>query len=116
MVLSGLDLGIVNLKRSKTFRTVIPSKIFEFVAMRKPFLLGVDGEARRIVEQYDTGIFFAPEDEDDFLEKLLSIRQDTQRMSELSQNCELMSRDFDRRKLALTMISTIDSCSQGYRA
>ena len=114
-VLSGLDLGVVNLNRSKIFITVIPSKIFEFVAMRKPFLLGVDGEARRLVEQYDTGIFFAPEDEDDFLEKLLSIRRDAQRRSELSQNCELMSRDFDRRKLALTMISIIDSCSKGYR-
>ena len=36
--------ALVNLKKSPTFLTVLPSKIFENAAMQKPILLGVDGD------------------------------------------------------------------------
>jgi len=48
------------LKRRETFKTVLPSKIFEASAMQKPILLGVDGQARSLVERYGAGLFFEP--------------------------------------------------------
>ena len=38
------DYSLVNLKKSNEFKNVIPSKIFENIAMYKPILLGVEGE------------------------------------------------------------------------
>ena len=42
------DYSLVNLKKSDEFKNVIPSKIFENIAMYKPILLGVEGESKRI--------------------------------------------------------------------
>ena len=41
------DIGLVNLKKNDTFVKVIPSKLFNLASMKKPILLGVDGEARK---------------------------------------------------------------------
>lgn len=60
--LSLMDVALVNLKKSDTFKTVIPSKIFEAAAMEKPILLGLEGETKGIIEQYDAGVCFTPED------------------------------------------------------
>ena len=64
------DVALVPLKKSDTFKTVIPSKIFENAAMEKPILLGVEGESKEIIETYKAGLCFEPENEKEFLEKL----------------------------------------------
>ena len=64
------DVALVNLRRDPLFKTVLPSKIFETAAMHIPILLGVDGEARELVEHYNAGLFYEHEDKKDFLEKL----------------------------------------------
>lgn len=68
--LSLLDVALINLRKSELFTTVIPSKIFENAAMEIPILLGVDGEARHIIESYQAGLCFEPESEEDFNNKL----------------------------------------------
>jgi len=45
------DVTLVPLKKCDTFKTVIPSKIFESAAMKKPILLGVEGETKEIIEK-----------------------------------------------------------------
>lgn len=101
--LSILDISLINLKKSETFKTVIPSKIFESSAMEKPILLGVDGEARRLVEKYDAGLYFEPENESDFISKLLRLKNDPALYSKLKDGCRNLARDFDRKKLAKEM-------------
>jgi glycosyltransferase involved in cell wall biosynthesis len=64
--LAACDVLLVPLKLSETFKTVIPSKIFEAAAMKRPILLGVDGQAREIVETFGAGVYFAPEDAQSF--------------------------------------------------
>ena len=56
------DVSLVLLKKSPLFKMVIPSKIFESMAMEKPIVIGVDGEAREIVEAGCAGLFIEPED------------------------------------------------------
>src|SRR5690606_34873628 len=68
--ISILDVGLVNLKKSDTFKSVIPSKIFELSAMYKPILIGVEGEAKNLIEHYGIGIAFLPENKSDFFEKI----------------------------------------------
>ena len=57
-----LDAVIIHLKRTPLFRTVIPSKLFEAMGMGIPVLMGVEGEAARIVEGEQAGLAFVPED------------------------------------------------------
>lgn len=106
--LSILDVALVPLKQSTTFESVIPSKMFESAAMNIPILLGVNGEARSIIESYKAGIYFEPENEADFLEKLHLIRAKIENNKfALNEGCNKMAEDFNRTKLAQKMLSIL---------
>jgi glycosyltransferase involved in cell wall biosynthesis len=106
--LSILDTAIINLKKSDLFTTVIPSKIFETSAMEIPILLGVDGEARSIVEQYDAGVFYEPENEDDFIQKVDQLFSNPDQTEKYKAGCQQLAHDFDRKKLAAKMLGIIN--------
>lgn len=55
------DVCIVPLRNAPVFRTVIPSKMLEFMACGRPVILAVDGQARKLLEQAEAGIFVEPE-------------------------------------------------------
>jgi glycosyltransferase involved in cell wall biosynthesis len=102
-----LDVALVPLKRSSTFESVIPSKIFETAAMNVPMLLGVNGESRTIIEQYNAGVYFEPENESDFISKLNTIRTKIQPENIFIAGCRRMADDFDRKKLARQMLEIL---------
>ena len=101
------DLALVNLRRDPLFTTVIPSKIFETSAMHIPIMLGVDGEARKLVEQYGAGLYYEPENKADFLEKLNIMLSGRQKYEECQAGCDRLARAFDRKKLAQEMLEII---------
>ncbi|MEW7279385.1 glycosyltransferase family 4 protein [Aquimarina sp. 2201CG1-2-11] len=98
--ISILDIALVNLKKSDTFKHVIPSKIFELCAMHKPILLGVEGESKKLIEEYGIGETFEPENEKDFLEKVdIMVQQDMNKY-----DYDRLVHDFDRKSLAKKMM------------
>jgi colanic acid biosynthesis glycosyl transferase WcaI len=56
------DVCLVLLKRAELFKTVLPTKMLEFMSCARPVILGVDGHARKVMERANAGIFIAPED------------------------------------------------------
>lgn len=104
--LSLMDVALVNLRKSDTFLTVIPSKIFEAAAMEKPILLGLQGETQGIIENYKAGICFEPENEEDFHKGIEKIIQ-----PEVYKSCQegtkALVRDFDREKVAGKMLDCL---------
>jgi colanic acid biosynthesis glycosyl transferase WcaI len=58
------DACLVLLKKTEVFRTVIPTKMLESMACARPVILGVDGQARSILEQAGAGISIEPENSD----------------------------------------------------
>jgi glycosyltransferase involved in cell wall biosynthesis len=101
------DAALVPLKKSATFRTVIPSKIFEAAAMQRPILLGVQGQAKEIVDTYGAGLCFEPENRVDFLSKVKTIKQNAALYQSLQVGCEKLAGEYQRKKLALKMLSII---------
>ena len=65
--LAATDACLVHLTRTKLFETVLPSKIFEAAAMRKPIVLGVAGFAADLVSGAGAGICIEPENETELL-------------------------------------------------
>ena len=61
VIWSSIDVSLVVLRNSPLFRRVIPSKMFEAMAMERPIIMGVDGQAREILERGDCGTFVEPE-------------------------------------------------------
>jgi glycosyltransferase involved in cell wall biosynthesis len=61
-ILAAADLALVTLKPAAVFKTVLPSKMFEAMAARRAIVLGVDGEARALLERASAGLAFSPGD------------------------------------------------------
>ena len=95
----------MNLKKSDEFKNVIPSKIFENIAMYKPILLGVEGESKKIIDDYEVGVCFEPENKESFLNAIKDI-QKLDRDS-FKVNCNKMLTDFDRNNIAEDLIKFI---------
>jgi glycosyltransferase involved in cell wall biosynthesis len=107
--LAALDVALIPLKKSTTFESVIPSKVFETVAMNIPILLGVDGETKNLIESYQVGIYFEPENEKDFIEKInLLKKRITENKAVFIQGCNRMAIDFDRKNLARKMLDVLN--------
>ncbi len=61
-ILAASDITLVTLKPAETFKSVLPSKMFEAMAAGKPIVLAVEGEARQVLEQAQAGLAVAPGD------------------------------------------------------
>ncbi len=61
-LLAAADVSAVLLRDHPSFEQYLPSKIFETMAMRRPILLGLRGEARSLVEAAGAGLAHAPGD------------------------------------------------------
>lgn len=104
--LSILDISLINLKKDDLFKTVIPSKIFENAAMRIPILIGVDGESRLIIEKYQAGLFYEPENKEDFIIQLKEItKKDT--IIKCQNGSGQLAANFDRKLLAEKMFNLL---------
>lgn len=107
--LSITDISLITLSKADIFRTVIPSKIFESAAMQIPILLGVDGESRQIIEEFNAGLFFEPENENDFLEKLYILSSNKELYNSCKDGSKKLAEAFERNKLAIKMLDILNS-------
>jgi len=101
-ILKSVDIAIVPLKKLDLFKGAIPSKIFEALAMKKPLLLGVDGEARKhFIENAKAGLFYTPEDINSLKTQVLYFLEnpdETKKMGDRARN--YVADVFDRNKIA----------------
>lgn len=79
------DVSIVHLKKSPTFESVIPSKIFESLAMRKPVIHGVPGESAAIINRSGGGITFEPENAAELARVLTELAGDSERCAQMGE-------------------------------
>jgi glycosyltransferase involved in cell wall biosynthesis len=107
-----LKVAIVHLKKNDLFKTVIPSKIFEAMAMGVPILHGVEGESASIVIDNAVGWTFEPENATDLAEKLILLQNQAQDHARMAENGPVAASRYDRRKLAIEMLNIIQKVAQ----
>ncbi len=95
------DVCLVHLKAKELFKSVLPSKIFEAAAMKRPILNGVLGEAAALVERAGAGVTFQPENPYQLLNALQSLRSNRQLCNRLGeQGRDYVAANFNRDVLA----------------
>ena len=103
------DACLVLLKKTDVFKTVIPSKMLEFMSCARPVVLAVDGQARRILDEADAGIAIEPENSDALVRALGYMAENPGRVSEFGRKGrEYILKNFSR---ALTAEKYIDVLS-----
>lgn len=86
-IVSAIDVAVIPLKRLDLFKGAIPSKIFENLAMKKPILLGVEGEAKDLfIDEGKCGLAFIPEDASDLVSKTLDLFTNRNELDQLGEN------------------------------
>lgn len=95
------SLSLVLLRDQPLFRSVIPSKIFESMAMMKPIILGVQGESQALVEASGAGLCIAPENARELASAVRELRADPERRAAMGAAGRAWAeRNADRRLLA----------------
>jgi len=86
-IIADIDVAVIPLKRLDLFKGAIPSKIFENLAMKKPILLGVEGEAKELfIDEGKCGLAFIPEDEADLKKKAIEFFENREQLSQFGEN------------------------------
>src|SRR5580704_11870259 len=80
------DACLVLLKRSELFKTVLPTKMLEFMSCARPVILGVDGYAREVLEQANAGIFVTPENPAALADAVIQLADDPALRESLGRN------------------------------
>ena len=102
-----LDISVIHLRRTDLFRSVIPSKIFESMAMGIPLLLGVGGEAAALVEREGVGRVFEPENARALTERLFQMASEPGLWSRLKARGPAAAANYDRKTLAGEMLDIL---------
>lgn len=100
-LLRSVDAVVVPLRRNDLFKGAIPSKIFEALALSKPLLLGVEGEAKELfIDEGKAGLAFVPEDVGDLVRNITTLNKDRQLLLELGANGRrYVQAKFDRSRI-----------------
>jgi glycosyltransferase involved in cell wall biosynthesis len=108
-----LDVSIIHLKKSKLFESVIPSKLFECMAMGIPVVHGVEGESAEIVKAHNCGLTVEPENAEAITRELKGLASAAGIRSSLSANGIKAAQKYDRRQLAGDMLSVLRTLGSG---
>jgi glycosyltransferase involved in cell wall biosynthesis len=102
------DVCLVLLKKTDLFKTVIPTKMLEFMSCGRPVILGVDGQARKIVEEAQAGVVIEPENAGALVEVIQRLARDASLCRELGQNgrAYIVER-YSRRKTAQVYLDVL---------
>ncbi len=101
-IIAAANVAVIPLKRLDLFKGAIPSKIFENLAMKKPILLGVEGEAKQLfIDEGNCGLAFIPEDANDLANQILILFNNQNTLKQLGENgYQYVEKKFTRDKIA----------------
>ncbi len=104
------DAAVVALIKNEIFLSTIPSKFFDCMALGLPIILGVDGEARKILEDNNTGIYYEPGNCRDLVDKIEYLKNNRDKALQMGQNGKrLVYEKFRRSTLAREFADLINT-------
>jgi colanic acid biosynthesis glycosyl transferase WcaI len=107
--ISASDVCLVLLKKTELFKTVIPTKMLEFMSCARPVILGVDGQARAILEEARGGLVIEPENSDALADAIRYLATNREAARALGKNGrEYVVRNFSRQQTAERYIRVLE--------
>jgi colanic acid biosynthesis glycosyl transferase WcaI len=105
---SASDLCLVMLKRTELFKTVIPTKLLEYMACERPVVVAVDGQARKIIEEAGAGVFVEPEDSQGLVKAIVELAKNPEQRRQMgASGRQYIVTGFSREKTARDYITVV---------
>lgn len=115
-ILAASDCCLVHLRAQPLFETVLPSKMFEAAAMAKPTILGVRGEAKRLLADLDGGIAIEPESAEQLRDALRQLSENPTAAASMGRNAHRRASErFSRKRLAEEYLGALAALVQSSR-
>ena len=109
-LISASDACLVLLKRTDVFKTVIPTKMLEFMSCARPVILGVEGQAQQIIQDSGAGITIQPESAEALSAAIHQLAADRELANRLGQKGrEYILQHFSRDRTAQKYIEVLDT-------
>ena len=113
-LISASDACLVLLKKTDVFKTVIPTKMLEFMSCGRPVILSVEGQARQIVEEANAGIAIEPENTAALAETIVTLERHPDRGREMgSRGREYIQKKYSRGQTAEDYIAVLEKLGMG---
>lgn len=94
------NVGLVVLSHHEYFESAIPSKFFDCMALGLPVIMGVNGDARNILETHKTGIYYRPGDIKTLVQNIYYLKDNPDIAAKYGRNgVDLVQRQYRRSKL-----------------
>ncbi len=104
------DACLVLLKKADLFKTVIPTKMLEFMSCARPVILGVEGQARKIIEESQAGICVEPQNADELVQAIIRLAADPMLRESLGRNGRrYIQQRFSRHHTATAYLDVLES-------
>jgi len=104
-----IDYNLIHLRNLDLFETVIPSKIFESMALKKPIIAGLIGESLDIINESKSGISIQPENSQSLVNGINYLENNPEKSEQITANgFTLVSEKYNRKNLAKKMIKDIE--------
>ncbi|MGB0578494.1 MAG: glycosyltransferase family 4 protein [Limisphaerales bacterium] len=107
------DVCLVPLRNIPLFNTFIPSKMFEMMAMEKPILASLEGEAADILDRSGGAKVVPPEDSKAMAAQLRELHQGRSELGKMGKaGREFVIKEFSRRMLAAKYVEVMRDAIQ----
>ncbi|WOO42929.1 glycosyltransferase family 4 protein [Rubellicoccus peritrichatus] len=108
-LLRTVDVCFIHLRKSDLFKTVLPSKMFEAFAVGRSIILGVDGNAREVLDSANAGIFIEPGNAQELVKAMQVLRNNEKQRSMFEENGLHHVKEFyDRNVLAKDFLKILE--------
>jgi colanic acid biosynthesis glycosyl transferase WcaI len=107
-IIAASRVCLVLLRKSELFKTVIPTKMLEFMACGRPLVAAVEGEAADLVNRAGAGICVTPEDAMALARAIRTLYRDGALREQLGNHArDFIVRELSRESTAMAYISVL---------
>ena len=108
-VLAASNACVATLQNIPMFKMTYPNKIFDYMAARKPIVLGIDGVIRKVVEDGKGGIFVEPGDDKQLADAVVWMFEHQEEAAQMGvSGCEYVANNFNRENDARNFCDLIE--------
>lgn len=106
----------VGISPSPLFREAFPNKIFSYLSAELPVISAFQGDLREIIEKYQIGFYYPPNDVDALTKRILELYENPELLRKFSQNAgRVFSEMFDADKIYTEYAEYLERIAEKYR-
>lgn len=106
------DMSIISFLDLPILYTNSPNKLFDSLSAGKPVIVNSAGWTKDLVEKYNCGFYVDPNDPQDFFDKILDCKNNTELIEQWGRNARQLSIDvFDKSKLSSNVADILEKCN-----